>query len=57
MKNSKEIIKVGEVEIKFLLESSEALLHGYVGCRLMALGIPKLVKRFRQAALMRASPC
>ena len=34
-----------------------ALLHGYVGSRLTALGIPKLVKRFRQAALMRASPC
>ena len=46
---------VGELRASSEIEA--ALLHGYVGCLLTALGIPKLVKRFRQAALTRASPC
>lgn len=37
--------------------SGTALLHGYVGTLLTALGMPNFVSRFRQLALTRASAC
>lgn len=39
------------------LRLQTALLHGYVGTRFTALGIPNFVNRFRQLALTRASAC
>ena len=53
----KKFLHLKNQSIKSSVLIRGALLHGYVGCRLTALGIPKLVKRFRQVALMRASPC
>ena len=43
---------LGRVNVKSNLEFIEALLHGYVVSRLTALGIPNLVNRFRQVALI-----
>ena len=37
--------------LTYTLQYGAALLHGYVGSRLTALGIPNLVNRFKQVAL------
>lgn len=39
------------------LSFRKALLHSYVGNRLTVLGIPNLVNRFKQVALIWASVC